>query len=163
MKMEIDCLSSNINYPTQLKPEYGYLNVHKTGRGKYITFLTRTVNTPHLPSHISLIPENGESDIVEFEKWLLYLYTHVFYYDQTSVSAQSFKLIAADNNTITKFRYNIAGTFGRVININGKPYKFNADILNNLLGAINCKCNNFNYSTKNNIDFDILQVDTNEQ
>ena len=162
MKMEIDCLSSNISYPTQWKPEYGYLNVHKTGRGKYITFLTRTVNTPHLPSHISLIPENyGESDIVEFEKWLLYLYTHVFYYDQTSVSAQSFELITAGNNTT--FRYNIAGTFGRVININGKPYKFNADILNNLLGAINCKCNNFNYSTKNNIDFDILQVDTNEQ
>lgn len=161
VKAEVGCLSANIDYPTQRRPETGLLNSHETGQGKYITILARTETTPHLTTHISLIPVNNENtNIAEFEKWLLYLYTHVFYYKRLQSSAQKFVLIKNDTDQV-QFRYNIVGTFGQYININGKSYKFDEYKLNSLHNIINCKCNNFDYyDAKNSIVYPIINQES---
>jgi hypothetical protein len=93
----------------------------------------------------------------------LYLYTHVFYYKESKVSAGSFSLIKPDTKHLN-VRYLIKGVFNKSLNIAGIE-DFTQQAKNTLLSQLKLNCKNFDFisSIDENPEYEINYYEHNKQ
>ena len=93
----------------------------------------------------------------------MYLYTHVFYYKESQVSAGSFSLIEPDTKHLN-VRYLIKGVFNKSLNIAGID-DFTQQAKNTLLSQLKLNCKNFDFiiSIDENPEYEINYYEYNKQ
>lgn len=167
----------NVNCKTALLSRWEYFNlpgsymedddsrVRELHELSYTTTLGNTVDIPLLTSHSSLAFTSWTDSpkYYDFDKWLLYLYTHVFYYKESQVSAGSFSLIEPDAKHLN-VRYLIRGVFNKSLNIAGIE-DFTQQAKNTLLSQLKLNCKNFDFisSIDENPEYEINYYEHNKQ
>lgn len=129
----------------------------------FSTILAKSKKNPVIVLHKDLLFYNGNKpNPTKFDTWLMYLYTHAFYYEELATTSQNFKLINA--NTATKLQYIINGDFTKSIKIG--DIIITDKVKNILQSQIKHKCNNFNsniMSLDSDIQYTIDTTDSNKQ